>query len=225
MKNERLYLDNWNYNAALILQHMEKVITDNGGRICGQYSSSFFTNIISNRTLSGAIRDCRKLLERLEALERTEAAAARRAELERLEAIKNDPIPVNYSTYIGFILDGVYYEYSMDRNPFFNFYFRKIQVDENNSYSGDYYLENAKKEWLYDCFFRFDCSDADRLEAANMIYNDLLNAPFTEKAPRATRRTRVYNLYDGGYHYENIPVSRHERKTTLLIRTEAAENV
>jgi hypothetical protein len=60
-----------------------------------------------------------------------------------------------------------------------------------------------KKEWLFDCFFSWNCSDADIKEAANLIFNMLCTAPFSE-IMRDQRRERVPNMYDGGYHYETI---------------------
>lgn len=48
-----------------------------------------------------------------------------------------------------------------------------------------------------------DCAAADRREAANLIYNILINAPYSE-IHREYKKERVSNLYDGGYHYETI---------------------
>jgi hypothetical protein len=216
---ERLYLRSWEYNTALILQHLEKIITDNGGQICSTYKGSLaMFREITNRTLSGAIREKADFIKKLEELNRPAEHA--RAELERLEAIPNKPVIVRYSTYLSFILDGVYYHYSMDDNPFFDFHYHKIPVSQDNKYTGEYYMEKASKEWLYDCFFKMDCSDADRKEAANLIFNYLMSAPASKKVPggRDAKKTRVPNTYDNGYHYEYIPVTYKERVTTLYLR-------
>ena len=48
-----------------------------------------------------------------------------------------------------------------------------------------------------------DCSKSDIVEAANLIFNMLVNA---DKSPivRDFKKQRVPNIYDGGYHYEII---------------------
>lgn len=96
-----------------------------------------------------------------------------------MKAIPNDPVAMNYGDwlYISFALNGCYYYYSIDDNPFFDFHFGKTAIDKNGMINKSYYMQKDKKEWLYDCFFQFDCSQADRREAANMIYNMLLSAP------------------------------------------------
>ena len=52
-------------------------------------------------------------------------------------------------------------------------------------------------------FFSYDCSYADVVEAANFIFNMLVQAK-PSQIHRETTRKRVANVYDGGYHYETI---------------------
>ena len=59
------------------------------------------------------------------------------------------------------------------------------------------------KEWLFDSFFKFDCSNDDIKESANMIFNKLLKYPMC-KLDREKERKRVPNYYNNGYHYEII---------------------
>lgn len=175
-ENQRLYLNNWNYNAAKILSHLAKIVTDNGGRVAKLNSA-----VISNRTRDAAIREYSEKIERYTALEKVAHNPAREnaireytAKLERLQAVDNSLITVTHTTYIRFVLNDTMYYYQVNDNPFFDFYFSKTAI-----VNGEYntcYSDPDKKEWLYDCFFRADCSDADIIEAANLIYKMLENA-------------------------------------------------
>ena len=113
-----------------------------------------------------------------------------------------EPITVTHTTYISFILDEVYYYYQVNENPFFEFYYSKTPV-RNGKYSKDAGLEPDKKEWLYDCFFKSNCGQPDIVEAANLIFNMLCNAPLSEII-REGRKQRVPNTYNNGYHMETV---------------------
>lgn len=111
-------------------------------------------------------------------------------------------VEVTLSDYVKFVLDDYFYYYQLDDNPFFPFYYRKTPV-RNGRYSNDCCLEELSKDWLYDCFFRSNCSQADIVEGANQIFNQLVSAP-TTKIIRDSVKTMVPNTYDDGWHYENI---------------------
>lgn len=200
---EKRYLRNWEYNACRIMTALQTIVENNGGSV-----KPVKKPIIENRTLSGAIRECKEKIERAELLEnipnerRAVYIANQKKELEKLESIKNDPIQVTQTTYITFVLDDVYYYYSVDENPFFPFHWRKTPII-NGKYSLDAACDECKKEWLYDCFFTFRASDDDIKEAANLIFNMLVNAK-NSVIIRDKKKTRVPNTYDGGYHYEII---------------------
>lgn len=202
MKKETLYFTNWNYNAARILQRLEKLITDGGGVIASTYEHSFDTlYTLHNRTLSGAIREQAERVQRLEELNRDASAA--REELEALQAVNCPPLETRFKSWIGFILDNTYYNLSFDTNPFFPFHLQKIKVN-NLSYTGDFYMEELNKNnWLFDCLFSFHCNDAEIKEITNLLFNELQAAPLSEEYIETTKK-RVPNLYDGGYHYETI---------------------
>ena len=202
--NERLYLKNWNYNAARIMTALAAVVENNGGKVKPTHSA-----VISNRTLEHAETELASRIQQMEAIQENAHAEKRaayiqgqRAELEKIKSIKNEPITVTHTTYICFVLDGFYYYYQVDDNPFFDFYYIKTPV-KNKSYSRDAAMETDKKEWLYDCFFSFNVSDADIKEAANLIFNMLMGAK-NSVIVRDKTKQRVSNLYDGGYHYETI---------------------
>ena len=183
---EKRYLTSWHYNAALILTELENIVKNNGGALCAtwQYNNppAWLTErkqyLIVNRTISEAINKERELLTRLEKIGRTDAARETLGKIAQYEAINNEPVPTHYADYlyINFVLDGHFYSFSMDRNPFFDFHFAKMKIEEGNKINQNYYLRDDPKKWLYDCFLYMNCSAADIREAANLIYNMLLTA-------------------------------------------------
>lgn len=204
--NERLYLPAWGYNAARIMTELAQIIVNNGGKV-----KPTNTAIISNRHLSESIREAADRVKSLEAAisergtNETRAAALvnYKKQLSDMEAINNDPITVTHTTYITFVHDSTYYYYQVDDNPFFPFHYVKTPV-KNNKYSKDAgATEDDKKEWLYDSFFGFNCLDADVKEAANFIYNMLINAAYSP-IMRDGKKQRVPNTYNEGTHFETV---------------------
>jgi hypothetical protein len=207
----KLYLSNWDYNAALIIEELAAIVENNGGTV-----KPGTETIIENRALNENMRKAADRLAQLESIEadnpgtnehRTDAIKRLRADIEKWERIDNTPRTVHHCTwssaYISFKLGGMYYYYQTDRNPFFDFYYQKTPIDVNGTVSRCACLENDPKEWLYDCFFRAEATDADRREAANLIYNMLVKAA-PSVIRRDSHRVRVRNQYDGRYHYETV---------------------
>ena len=184
-----LYLTNWDYNACRLMTRLAKVVEDAGGKV--DYRPMCHGHIV-NRSITGSIRDLEKHLGKVEMhlddksdLERYNARIEyyreKREMLERYKAIDNSPLEVTHTTWINFVLNGVHYSYNLDDNPFFPFHYSKTPVF-NGKYNASVYSNQDKKEWLYDCFFKFDCSVEDIKEGANLIFNLLLNAPMSHKA-------------------------------------------
>ena len=204
-ENQRLYPKTWEYNAARILTELARVATNHGGNV-----KPLKNAIIINRSIDDIIRDYTEKLERYNRIidsgndnEKTKAAAIRvKNELEKIQKINNYPVNVTHTCYISFVLDGFYYYYQLDSNPFFEFYYIKTPVI-NGKYSRDAALMEDRKDWLYDCFLGIECSNADRVEAANIIFNMLMNASESPVIRDKTRR-RVHNTYNDGYHYETV---------------------
>lgn len=115
---------------------------------------------------------------------------------------ESEPITVTHTSYISFILDETYYYYQVDDNPFFEFYYQKTPI-KNGKRSRDAGLELDKKEWLFDCFFGSNCSQQYIVEAANLLFNMLCNAPLS-KLIRDKHKQRVANTYNDGWHYETV---------------------
>ena len=196
---ERLYLSSWEYNASLIISELAKIVENHGGRVKPMHPA-----VISNRSIDENKRELEERLNRLQ--QNTEnffpIINDVKKQLDELEKINNDPITVTHTSYITFVLDDTYYYYQVDDNPFFPFHYIKTPV-KNNEFSMDACAEEEPKEWLYDCFLFRGCANADIKEAANLIFNMLMNTPCSY-IRRYYVRQRVANIYDDGYHYENI---------------------
>jgi hypothetical protein len=115
---------------------------------------------------------------------------------------ETEPITVTHTSYISFVLDDTYYHYQVNNNPFFDFYYNKTPI-KNGKRSRDAGLEADKKEWLFDCFFGSNCGQQDIIEAANLIFNMLCNAP-QSRIIRDKHKQRVANTYNDGWHYETL---------------------
>ncbi len=202
---DRLYLTAWEYNAARVITELAKIVDNHGGRV-----KPTKTAIISNRAVTTAIKEIQTDIERVNSTiarmgdneRRTAALQQHLQQLEKFENINNEPITVSHTSYISFILDETYYYYQVDGNPFFKFYYDKTPI-KNGKRSKDAGLEADEKEWLYDCFFGSECCNADIVEAANLIFNMLCNAP-NSRIMRDKHKQRVSNTYNDGYHMETV---------------------
>ena len=200
--NERLYLNSWNYNAALILTELAKIIENNDGRV----KPGLHTAVISNRSLEGKIKEVKGRIKSLESIEETEKIKTvignLSKELIELESIDNEPITVTHTSYISFIFDDFYYYYQVDDNPFFDFCYKKNHI-KNGKYISNTYHRKDKQSWWNDCFLSFRCSEADRKEAANLIFNMLVSAEPSE-IYREEEERKVLNTYNDGWHWEKV---------------------
>lgn len=204
-EGERLYLHSWNYNALLILDELARIVEERGGRV-----KPAKTAVITNRTLSGGIRDLSERIELLREVNgkqgsnpaREKAIAESEAGLEELKKIDNEPIEVRGQSWIRFIYDGHMYYYSIDDNPFFDFHYTKTPVNDGE-YSLDACLECDTKEWFLDKHMSFRCSRYDLHAAAEWIFRMLTDSQDCA-IMRSWRRIRVPNTYDHGFHYEKI---------------------
>lgn len=202
--NQKLYLGTWEYNAARVLTELANTVIIRGGRV-----KPLHTAIISNRSITNAKQEYTEKIEQLTELEkanhnkkRTALIKAYSEKLAELEKVDNTPVEVTHTSYISFVYNGFYFCYQLDDNPFFDFYYYKTPV-LNGRYSCDTNLIEDKKEWLRNCFFSYDCSYADVVEAANFIFNMLVQAK-PSQIYRESKKQRVANIYNDGYHYETV---------------------
>lgn len=210
--NQKLYPATWEYNAARVTSALAAIVEKHGGRV--KYGNRA---IIQNRSIMGAIREKEERAEKLK--KTTYGDAEKRAayirkleeELEELRALNNAPVTVTHAGYITFTLDGYYYYYQVDANPFFPFHFIKTQIIDGTR-SRDAVCEEDAKTWLFDCFFSWKCDENEIKRGAEMILEMLRGAKCSE-IRRDRVRELVPNRYDGGSHYETI--TRPERREKI----------
>lgn len=212
--NKRFYATSWQYNSARILTRLAQLITAQGGKVRPLHPA-----VLSDRNLEEA---CTATQRRLESSckagptshpkERETQISNLKKELARFQAIPNAPITVTHTSYINFTMNGVYYSYSLNDNPFFPFYYIKTPIDpKSETYSGDACMEESSKSWFTDSLIGFGCPDSEIESAAGAIFSLLLAAPLST-IRHDTKRTRIPNTYDDGYHFENIPVKERRIK-------------
>ena len=211
--NERHYATSWQYNSARILTRLAQLVTAQDGKVKPLHPA-----VLSDHNLEDEIQDIEARIRTLTEQEneshsdsQTLALQTCLSRLDRLRAIPNTPITVTHTSYISFAMNGLYYSYQLDSNPFLPFYYLKTPI-ENGTYSGDACLANEPKPWLQDnSFIRYGCSDSEIETAAQAILALLLAAPLSTLR-HDTKRTRIPNIYDSGYHFENIPVKERRLK-------------
>lgn len=214
MKNssnrKKLYLRNWDYNAALILGELENIVKSNGGKLCttwdGPKPPAYVTQRgepceIVNRTLNEAIEEKRDRLARVVALKRPAAIISEyKSDLEQLESIDNTPVKSYYGewNYISFTHNNYYYYYQLDNNPFFDFYFSKHPIENGNKINRNAYTKTDDKKWWNDNFWRWGRTPDEIKKAAKFIFEMLTTAqnsrPYTDNKRNAF--TTVYFMED-----------------------------
>lgn len=213
-ENERHHATSWQYNSARILTRLAQLITAQGGKV-----KPLPLAVLSDRNLEEI---CTATQRRLESSykagptshpkERETQISNLQKELARFQAIPNAPITVTHTSYINFAMNGVYYSYSLNDNPFFPFHYLKTPIDpKSETYSGDACMEESSKSWFTDPLIGFGCPDSEIESAAGAILSLLLAAPLSA-IRHDTKRTRVPNTYDDGYHFENIPIKERRLK-------------
>ena len=210
--NERHYATSWQLISARILTRLAQLVTAQGGKVKPLHPA-----VLSDRNLEDEILDIEARIRTLTEQENESHSDAQTlalqtclSRLDRLRAIPNTPITVTHTSYISFAMNGLYYSYQLDSNPFFPFYYLKTPI-ENGTYSGDACVENASKSWAVNALLGFGCPQSEIETAAQAILALLLAAPLSTLR-HDTQRTRIPNTYDSGYHFENVPVKERRLK-------------
>ena len=211
-ENERLYATSWQYNSARILTRLAQLITAQGGKVKPLYPA-----VISDRNLKEACTATQRRIESSSTLHpkvREPLISNLQKELALFQSIPNAPITVTHTSYINFTMNGVYYSYSLDNNPFFPFHYLKTPIEpKSETYSGDACMEESQspKSWFTDPLIGFGCPDSEIESAAGAILSLLLAAPLST-IRHDTKRTRIPNTYNSGYHFETIPIKERRIK-------------
>lgn len=136
-------------------------------------------------------------------------ASSYKASMEKIDLIDYETGEKEASGYFGewlfisFVLNDDYYYVQFDSNPFFEDRYEKQPV-KNNMISRDIYPTMPD-------FFDYKMTDEQIKAAAHNLLSWLKDQKYSEKHTEY-KRQRVYNLYDGGYHYENVKVKERTEK-------------
>lgn len=115
--------------------------------------------------------------------------------------------------YMSFILNGYYYYYQIDTNPFFNGLFKKIKINEKGEYVGNRYCYNEEEitsidpEYIkmnkYRIFSPVSVQTLRRW-AYDFYKNDFKKFLNMAECETITEKKRVFNLYNNGSHIERV---------------------
>ena len=108
-----------------------------------------------------------------------------------------------FGSSVSFEIDGTYYYVSFDDNPFFDFHYHKIKLNDKGKYVGEYYCDNFPKSWLVDSLLSHNVTEEELYAAAVNIMKTLFSMRYSERV-RHTKRIRVSNIYDNGSHMEIV---------------------
>lgn len=212
---ERLYLTSWQYNAMLIIDELARIVEEAGGRVKPGKKA-----IITNRAVSSTIREISQNIEHIEELnrkygeteDRNDAIRRYREHLSTYEQFDNTPIEVRGQSWINFIIGDKYYYYSFDDNPFFDFNYLKTAINSNGEINANACYEADPRAWESGhSILSHTLTAEERKEIAKSIFDMLMTANVADIVCHS-KRVRVDNTYDGGYHYENIREKPHYTK-------------
>lgn len=150
------------------------------------------------------------------------AISSYKKEMEKIELMNYETGKKEKDSYFGdwlflnFIIDNDAYYIQFDENPFFEDYFSK-QPTDGKTISRDVYLEKIDK-----LFFDYRMTDEEIEEAAKKLLQYLKDQKYSKKHIEY-KKQRIYNLYDGGYHYENVRVKERIEKVHKITGKEEAQ--
>ena len=214
---KELYFKNWEFNIARILDEVEKIVLQKNGVVSITDFPYIKTNekiMIHNRTITEY--EC-KLNEYKEALKLPNSnkeffnTEIQKIEKKLKENESSKTRIVNHTTYINFILDGVYYYFQVDSNPLFDFYIQKYPVDYNKEKSEyiqeyNYYMMTFEKDLFnYEKAWLDFLNDKEIEKMALQLFNKLIKHT---QSNIIYSKQRVNNIYNSGYHYESFAEKR-----------------
>lgn len=189
---ETLYLTSWDYNKALIMDELEKIIKSKGGKLVSTWQTTRKpAKTIINRSISEHLRELQEVVDRSHKQEVINEY------LRKIEKIKqyrsNKTVYSNYAScfgcYMSFELNNIYYYLQLDDNPFFDFLISKEVIDDNHIYNN--VCDDLPKEWLEDILLSYKCTNADIKKAARNIFEILEKMP-ARSNPRQGQKKQLH---------------------------------
>lgn len=217
-EGETLHLAAWEYHAALTMEALKQLAVRNGARLCSadRYKDDIFAaskhGFIVNRTQNEIIHELESTAKRCDDAG-VEVPPDILEKIARYKNFPNEPVPVGCSVYlsVSFVMGGVYYSFSMDANPFFDCYYTKAEVFDlgGRNVCADSYAEVVPDSWYSSLPLCSLVDDEIIRQTADNIFTNLEAAEFSKHVKPDTKRIRVPNIHNDGYHYETVstPVS------------------
>ena len=236
--NNKRYLKTFEYNTYLILNELRKKIYNKGGVLVSDWNYTPDKMIIYNRTLQSNIKELKESIQTIESnlknnnynddrkKELMEYKQKKEKELKDIENIHDERIVYN-SSYLQFKLDDYIYYMQFDSNPFFNHYIVKQRIDEikDNKYitSYNHYYDIFSLDIFNDIdLFRYNLTDDETKQGADILFNMLINANESEVV---TTKQREYCYCCNRYTYKQVKeVRRKEYKEVVINESELKEN-
>lgn len=110
-----------------------------------------------------------------------------------------EPRRIYGQSWITFILDGMYYSFDWDDNPFFDDHFSKTPVKDGKRLR-NIYADSKLPAWKYDCLFRIASDEQCHIIAEELLEN--MKDAACSQVYHETHKMKVPNVYDGGWHWE-----------------------
>ena len=110
---------------------------------------------------------------------------------------------VSHLGYMSFILDGYLYYIQFDENPFFDHFYTKSLIKDGKVAKNHYLDKLEDRVRLDEKLMHYNCDEAIIENIAQAIFEALTEAP-ASRLVSETKREKVHNSYDGGYHWETV---------------------
>ena len=212
-EGETLHLPAWEYHVALVIQSLEQLALANGARLC---SADRFKNDIFAAPKHGFIvnRAQDEILHELESTAKcyddagAEVPSSILEKIARYKNFPNEPVPIGRTVLLStsFILNDMFYSFSMDDNPFFDCHYHKAAVfsQDGQDRCHETYAEIVPDRWYSALPLDSLVKDEIIRQTAADIYAGLMDAQPTGRVTGNRKRIRVPNIHNDGFHYETV---------------------
>lgn len=212
-EGQTLHLAAWEYHVALVIESLEQLALAGGARLC---SADRFKNDIFAAPKHGFIvnRTQNEIVYKLGYTAKCCADVGMEAPPDTLEKLTryknfpNEPYPIGSAIFLStsFVLDGTFYSFSMDENPFFDCHYSKAAVftQDGQDRCNETYANVVPDRWYSALPLDSLVGDEILQQTAHDIYDGLMNAQPTGRFAGNRKRIRVPNIHNNGFHYETV---------------------
>lgn len=212
-EGETLYLTAWEYHAALTMEALKQLALANGARLCSanrcksDIFAEFKHGFIVNRTQNEIIHELESTAKCCNEAG-VEVPPDILEKMTRYKNFPNDPVPIGRTVLLStsFILNDMFYSFSMDDNPFFDCHYHKAAVfsQDGQDRCHETYAEIVPDRWYSALPLDSLVKDEIIRQTAADIYAGLMDAQPTGRVTGNRKRIRVPNIHNDGFHYETV---------------------